>query len=532
MKKLSIWSGLKENRSNLVFLVLLFTISLLYGYPKILTNRPSSIHQWRQSDCLSITMNYYMEGRNFFEPAIHWVGDGKDGKTVSDFPIIYYSVAKLWSIFGYHEFIFRLVNLLIVFSGLFCLYKLIEGLLSDVFWATIITLSLFTSPILVYYSNNFLADAPAFGLALIGCFFFWKGYAKQEKLWYYSSFLFFLLAGLIKVSSLISFIAIFTIHIYLVFFYKKEKWWFFKWYNLMPYVITLSIVVCWLKYAVYYNQKNMSGIFLTNIYPIWDLGIPEIKRIWQCLCNDLIPAYFNKWTLYFVLLLFVGVLTFYRKVNRYLLFITVLVFLGVLTYLVLFYRAFTVHDYYLTNLLIFLPLPAITILEMVKRNYGQVFQMRSIKILAVCALAFLVYKTAVINRMKYSITDSIVKTNFVISKGYTNQWVWFHWNYENHFKAYETITPYLRQIGLKRTDRVLSLSDESINISLYLMDQKGFTAFGYGEMPFDQRMKLYKRNGVEFLIIDTSAYNKQQYLQSYVDVKKGSYKNINIYKLK
>ena len=108
--------------------------------------RPYSIHQWRQADCLSITMNYYMEGLNFFEPKIHWLADGKDGKTVSDFPIIYYIVAKLWKVFGYHEYIFRLINTLIVFTGLFCLFKFIGNLLSDKFWAYIITFLLFTSP--------------------------------------------------------------------------------------------------------------------------------------------------------------------------------------------------------------------------------------------------------------------------------------------------------------------------------------------------------------------------------------------------
>jgi hypothetical protein len=33
----------------------------------------------------------------------------------------------------------------------------------------------------------------------------------------------------------------------------------------------------------------------------------------------------------------------------------------------------------------------------------------------------------------------------------------------------------LRQAGIKRSDRVLSIPDGSFNISLYFMDQKGFT---------------------------------------------------------
>jgi hypothetical protein len=88
----------------------------------------------------------------------------------------------------------------------------------------------------------------------------------------------------------------------------------------------------------------------------------------------------------------------------------------------------------------------------------------------------------------------------------------------------------LRKIGLKRTDRVLCLSDKSINISLYFMDQKGFTAYGYADIPFDQRMQFYKKNGVRFLISD-SALCKQDYLLPYLNKKIGNYQNINIYNL-
>jgi hypothetical protein len=257
-----------------------------------------------------------------------------------------------------------------------------------------------------------------------------------------------------------------------------------------------------------------------------------IKDNWLSLRNDLIPAFFNKVALYFIFILFVGTLIFYRKVNKFLLFITVLVFLGIISYFILFYQAFTVHDYYLTNLLIFLPLPIVAILEMLKRNYGQIYHSRILKGFVICAVILLIYETTVITRIKYSVTDKIVKTNFVVGKGYSDMWSSYHFDYKNHFKAYETITPYLRKIGLKRTDRVLCLPDGSINISLYLMDQKGFTAFGYSDLPFDQRMELYKNNGVKFLISDSTFFINTPYLQSYIQSKIGNYRNINIYKLK
>ena len=453
IKKSSFHSTLKRNKTNIIFIFLLIAISFLYNYHQILMYRPYSIHQWRQADCLSITMNYYMEGRNFFEPKIHWLCDGKDGKTISEFPIIYYTVAQLWKVFGHREFIFRLINILIVFTGLFCLFRLLTGILSDAFWAIVITLLLFTSPILVYYTNNFTADAPAFGIALIACLFLWNGFKKQSKIWYYFAFLFFLLAGLIKISSLLSFFVLFIIHIYLVFSGKNEKSWIFKWYNLIPYLIILTIIVGWYRYAVYYNENNVSGVFLTGIYPIWELDATEIKNNWQFLQNNLLPAYFNKIALYINLALFISLFFFIKKLNKLFFTYSLLIFSGVVAYCILFYKAFTVHDYYLTNMLVFFPLPIITMLEMLRHHYPKLYQSIYLKIFAILALLVLIYQTTVINRMKYSADDIFVKDNLATGQMEKEYWAWYHYDYGFHSKAYETITPYLRKIGLKRTDR-------------------------------------------------------------------------------
>jgi hypothetical protein len=518
-----------KNKYDFLFIFFLILISWLYNYPNILTSRPYSIHQWRQTDCLSITMNYYKENRNFFEPAVYWVGE-KDGKTVSECPLIYYSVGQLWKIFGYHEFIFRILNILIVFTGLFCLYKILDRFLSDIFWSFTITFLLFTSPILVYYTNNFTADAPALGLALIGCFLIMKGFNTGKKIYFYLFFFFFILAGLIKISSLIIFIAILFTHILLIYKKRNEKHWFYKWYSLIPYFFVFYIIFLWYNYATLYNQKNLPGIFLTGIYPIWEIDAQTRKNIWLSLKNELIPAYFNKKALFIILTLLVFSIFSFKKVNKFLLSLSIFFFLGTISYLILFYQAFTVHDYYLTNLLLFIPLVLITSIEWMKRNFPKTFNQNFIKSIALIALLLLIYETAVINRLKYSANDWLAKNNFVLSNDTFNQWRRYHENYTNHYKAYETISPYLRKIGMKQTDRVLSLPDESINISLYLMGQKGFTGFGYGDKSFDEKMKLYKENGVKYLIIDKSIIN-ENYLQPYLDEKIGQYKNLNIYKI-
>lgn len=521
----------KSHKYDLFFILSLFFVSLLYNYHNILTHRPYSMHQWRQADCLSITTNYYSENRKFLEPAIHWVGE-KDGKTVSECPILYYSVAQLWKIFGKHEFIIRLLNILIVFSGIFCLYKLTDGLINDKFWAFFVPLLLFTSPILAFYTNNFLADAPALGLSLIGCYFIWKGFTHKKIHWYLISFLFFTLCGLIKISSLILFTAILLIHTYVTITSRnKENSWLYKWYSLLPYIVVFVIIYVWYNFARDYNSNNLSGIFLLNLFPFWEIDVETRTRIWNNLYFILLPAYFNKKMLFVVFSLFIVLCLFYKKTNKVLFHITLLVFLGITAYVFLFFQAFTVHDYYLLNLLVFVPLPLIAVIEMLKRHYPNVFNSRIIKGTALAALILLIYETAVITRMKYSTNDWLVKTNVVLTKGDVDQWTWFHSNYRERMQAYETITPYLRGLGIKRTDRVISLPDESINISLYLMNQKGFTGFGYSSMSFDEKMNFFQRYGAKYLIIDSSLHH-QGFIKPYITQKIGHYRNIEIFDIK
>jgi hypothetical protein len=519
-----------QSKGNIVFILLLFFIAIMYNYHNIVWERPYSIHQWRQADCLSLCANYFHEGRSFLEPAIHWLGD-KDGKTVSECPILYYTVAKLWKIFGFHESVFRLLNVFIVFTGLFCLYRLVFQFVDDFIWSILIVFLLFSSPLLAFYSNNFLADAPAFGLVLIGAYMFWLGFIKQKTFFYILAFCFFLMAGLIKVSSLLLVIAIFILHFFAILFYSTNKWWFYKWFSLLPYSILFLSVYAWYSFANQYNQQNLSGIFLTGIFPIWELDNQSINDIWNSFFNELLPAFYNKKALLVIIVLFAISFVFYKKIDRLLLALSALVFIGVVGYLILFFKAFTVHDYYLTNLLIFIPLPLISVVVMLKNNHQALFKSNKLKIAIILLTTALIYETAVINRIKYSSDDWMVKSNFVLGTSTIEYWQWYHSDYKIKYKTYETITPYLRSLGLNRDDRFFCPSDQSINICLYLMDQKGYSAFGHTDKPLFQKMDYYKQRNVKYVIADSTFINNEDSLKPFLGSKIGQYKNLDIYSL-
>ena len=286
----------------------------------------------------------------------------------------------------------------------------------------------------------------------------------------------------------------------------------------------------WYTYARHYNNINNSGFFLQSVFPIWETTKEERKYIFDCLYFSLVPSFFNRVAFGTILMLFISILVFYRKVNRFLLFVSIFCFIGVVTYFFLFFKAFDVHDYYLTNLLIFIPLIVLTFCEFLNRNYPRIFHNTRFKIGLSLILVFLTYQTALKNRLKYD-SRKYFGSNLIIKKSDRESAEYYHWSYENNFKAFETVRPYLRSMGILRTDKVICLSDESINISLYLMDQKGYTKYGFGGFSDNKRVEFAKGIGCKYLIITNDQLSITKDIESFLTHKVGQYQNINIYSL-
>ena len=67
------------------------------------------------------------------------------------------------------------------------------------------------------------------------------------------------------------------------------------------------------------------------------------------------------------------------------------------------------------------------------------------------------------------------------------------------FQSFSEIEPLLKELNITRQDKVLSLSDYSINITLYLMDRKGWTDYGVGMNP--DRIEEKIEAGAKYLFI-------------------------------
>ena len=262
-----------DKKYYILFFVAVLAISIHFKYLDILFYYPQSADMWRQADCASFAFNYYQHGMHFFEPEIHNLLSGS-GKAVGEFPIIYYCVAFLYKIFGPHIFIFRLFNLVIFYFGLTALFKLTYRLTSDIFFAIVTPLLFFSTPLVLFYANNFLSDVPSVSFVFIA-FNYILSYKESHKLkHFWIAMLFFTLAALLKANSIIVFVALGSL-----FFIEWNNWGveektkIFKHnlINALGFAASLILVIVWYRWVIHYNETNHSIFLGTQAWPGWPL---------------------------------------------------------------------------------------------------------------------------------------------------------------------------------------------------------------------------------------------------------------------
>ncbi len=499
-----------------ILLTAFLIISFSYNYHNILLKPAQSIHLWRQCDCLSLAMNYYQDNNPFLEPSVHYLGRDGTGKTASDFPIIYFTVGKVWQLAGHHEYLFRAFVLLLFLLGLLAVFKVFEDTLEDSIVALGGALFLFTSPVLAYYANNYLMDIPSFSLALIGLYFFYR-YYKEGKRWQFIIFcLFLLIAGLIKISSLLSFVAIGGLFLLESMNVKLRKeirvFRHSKIFFLVLFASVFAIQFIWFHYAQLYNKEHNSGIFLIGILPIWDITREQINIVMDHINVHIRFDYFRRETQIVFVLMLMAILLFFKRANRTLLLLTLMLLIGFGAFVLLFFQALKDHDYYTINLFILVPFVLLGFFLLLKNWSEYIFHSIIFKIIL---LGFLVHNITFTGKRLQDRYGSV---------GWENNY------YLTNLHNFDNIEPYLDSIGILKEDRVISISDPSINISLYKMNRKGWTNYGLNA-DSAKIMEKIEMDARYLFVSDTMSYEEPG-IQSFLGDPVGKYENIDIYRLK
>lgn len=436
------------------FFAILLLFSVIY-YADTITLLPFGIHEWAQGDRMALALNFYDNGLNFFKPATQNL-DSINGIVGVEFPIQSYLAGALGYVFGRGSIsiCFRIVDILIAWTGLFFLFRIVYDRTKDFILSIVAPLLIFCSPIYVVYSGNFMPDPAAVSVVFISFYFFLQ-YADTHRFRkLVVSMLLLTLAVLIKASTATYWLGVLGFGFYVELLVRKNR----RHALMLAGVAALSIGVVLLQmlYINYLNTTYHSTLFLSKIRPFTDLddvheyiGFP-FKNTWM-------KEYFllaQYPIIALILAIGINILKKTAALKHYLW--PVAIFLpGAIVMFCLFGHQLKVHDYYI--LAIFFPLVAymlVVSMIAIHKRFG-LFSLKEVRIGFFTALVFIFFFAdhQVYNRL-HCILD--------YDENYSSIWL-------------RDGASVADSVGIPRNERILIAGDSPPNLGLVYFDRKGYT---------------------------------------------------------
>lgn len=495
----------------IVFVVASIFVFKFLDIDENLVKRPRSIHSWAQCMRASIAENYYEESMNFFLPRLHNVLDG-EGITGLEFPFVNYSVAILYKLFGFNEAYFRGFVYFSLFVGLFFFFLLSQSLLKNILISLLVVGLCFFSPVLVYYSTNFMPDVTSLGLLLTSWFLFFKYLHNKKTNTIYWLFFTLTLASLIKITAFIAFgVLICLLILDSLKFFKKttigESLIFHKKHFLILIITGACVTASWYIYAQW-----LSKVYHSNAFTLGSEYVTDPKKfmeIWDAILVNWGGAYYNP-DMYSVLLyMLVALILFCKYASRLLFSITIITILGSVSFSLLMFFQFRNHDYYIILLLPCVFFLVLTFFDLVIRLSKKFFM--PIKYVVTIILIFTLYDSAIYSRGDYMYRQSDYYLDTT----------------KDDFRKYYDLEPKLREWGIKKHDITFVGTDYTYCNGLYLMNQVGYQFSDYNPEFIKGILELKPR---VLVLTDTAAFNKA-YPNDFKSRIVGSHNGLVIYKL-
>lgn len=339
------------------FFAFVILFSIVY-YAELLGKLPYGIHDWAQADRLSLAINFYDHGMNFFKPATHSLFS-VEGVVGVEFPLQSYLAATLGFIFGRSHIVtcYRVMDILIAIGGLYALFLTVYKRTGDFICSLFVPCFFFCSPVYVYYSGNFLPDAAATSICFIGLYFLFNYLdgARIKDLYKCTTIL--ALAVLVK-ASVVTYFAGVSLFVLVRMWRGGDKAQRKQAGFLLLFILALcALIALNIWYIHYLNARYKSGIFLSQTLPF---------KSWQSFVDYIDFGFKDRWMpeyllpqqyLVYLFLVVTGLtLSFRVKSNRELRPLILLFTLGACTIAYLFGEQLIAHDYYILPM--FFPLLA------------------------------------------------------------------------------------------------------------------------------------------------------------------------------
>jgi len=332
----------------------------------------------------------------------------------------------------------------------------------------------------------------------------------------YYMFIFFTLSGLLKITSLLTFIP-------LLFLFFLELTGLSKLLN-MPskfiknhtqtiFLIAGHIIaICsWYFYAISYNTYHQTNYFSTKTHPLWSLDSIQIQDVINNVNWTWRHEYFSSVTIYLLLVLLIVLILRWKRQNMFYVYMNTSIAFGTILYVILWFDAFKSHDYYFIDIIVFFIFLIFTFLHYLTKNHAELSKSYIVK--SICCI-FLLFN------IKYAHTK--------INERYLyNSWQ----NNLGNKSILSKIKPDLIEIGINKDDKVISIPDPSPNHTLYLMNQPGWTDL-YGNASSSQNIHALIQVGAKYLIVnDTTILQKRSYLKEFTSDEVYDNHGVKIFKL-
>jgi len=454
---------LKNNliKKNLIsFLTFLF-VWIVFGYAagvfQHLNEAPMGVHQSAQCDRASLAQNYYENGFDFFHPEVN-EDRCTDGIVSCELPFTNYLAALLYKLLGFHEYWFRLLSYLFISLGMYAVFLLFR-LYLHVITSFILVFFINASPVILFYSANFLPDITSLGLMLIAWYLFFKIHIAHtyhpplKSSGYQLLMILCLSIGIAsKTTSLIQWmtmlaVLIFShISIFKINLLDRKK-------LSITLICSMLIPVAWFLWSRHLSQTHNSQYFMMSI-PHSE-NMEAYQNAWHVYLANWPPQTFSEPMIYILMLLFFVVIALKKFISPQVWFISVINFIGSTAFLCIMIEQFKYHDYYVICLFPSFILSWIALAEASASIQPKFWWVKISAFILICLAG----------KQQFMLGTTNLEERYTPG----NYWEQSHLN----AKDYRVFGLQLKALGINRDACVVAGNDNAPNNILYLLNLRG-----------------------------------------------------------
>lgn len=505
---------LRKIKPNFWFLFVWIAVCFGTGQYKYFNAEPQGMHQGAQTDRACVAWNYYHESMNFFEPRVS-ENRAHEGVGGMEFPIVNYTAAVGYKIFGQHDAIYRSIMFLLVTMGVFSAWLITSFFIQKTLSRLIVVFTWYLSPIMLFYGNSFLPDPAAMALSMMALYQFVKWYFQlniQKSMWWYIGLM--SLAGLIKITYLIAHFSVIGIWFVTAllphFFSDNLRTPYLKWYTI---ILPFIPATAWYAYSNYLTQKTGNILFLQKINPATSLHdfIDNSKFSWNTWADS---VYFKSFIIG-LLILYVFTLVYHRKKSPLPAALSLFLVLGFIAVFLFFNFQFRYHDYYY-----FILFPALFFIIL----FVQQVHLEGNKVFFGIVPVILLILFYILPYYQYNHSKSMLKNRYEPGN-------YFHQNAFPEAQFYNMeLRSKIAEI-IPDNEEIITAFDNSPNTSLYLLRKRGVRIAS--DFTPQLTADIIHAKKINYLVINDSLRWQNQYDTAMHFSKKMLYKKgvISVWKL-